>query len=143
MTRGAELGDLPHEAVVGMAYIPMQRHGSKRFEVNEGLSRGTLYPGLELPWFNDFNVRMLPDSPMTQIQSLAFAIGELSMYLDVHKEDKEALELLRAYQKTFAVMREDFVKKYGPISQHDLTDAQRYNWVDSPWPWDAPEGRNA
>ncbi len=133
---GADIGDLPQEAVIAMTYTPMQRQGSAKFEPGAALSRGTLYPGLELPLGNNYNVQPVRMTPLSELQALHFSITELSLYLDTHCSDREALALLRAYQKAYREKREEYVKRFGPLSKQDVVCSDGYDWTDDPWPWE-------
>ncbi len=50
-----------------------------------GLIRGTLFPGLDLPFMGMVNNTEKSDTPMHELQALAFAIQELALYLDTHR----------------------------------------------------------
>ena len=136
MRQGAAVGDLPPEAVIGMTYTPMQRTNSQKYEPGAALSRGTLYPGLEMPWCNNFNVKQVQMTPLGELQALDFCITDLSLYLDTHPEDREALALLRAYQKAHQEKLDMFVRRYGPMTQHNVSDSDSYDWINDPWPWE-------
>lgn len=138
---GAAVGDLPCEATIGMTYTPLQRGGSEKFEPQEALSRGTLYPGLEMPWMNNFNVTGVPKTPLGELQALDFCVVELGLYLDTHPNDSEALELYRAFQLAYKEKREAYVRRYGPLSTQDIVDSDEYNWISDPWPWDVTRRR--
>lgn len=138
---GAAVGDLPCEATIGMTYTPLQRGGSEKFEPQEALSRGTLYPGLEMPWMNNFNVAGVPKTPLGELQALDFCVVELGLYLDTHPNDSEALELYRAFQLAYKEKREAYVRRYGPLSTQDIVDSDEYNWISDPWPWDVTRRR--
>ncbi len=142
--RGAAIGDLPREAAIGMAYTPMQRVGSDMYDPLAALSRGTLFPGLELPLGNRYNVHHLEATPLRELQAVDFAIVELVEYLDTHAGDTEAYALLEQYHAAYKQMREAYVKRYGPLSKYDLTGANRYQWINDPWPWEycANGGKN-
>ena len=91
-------GRLPAMAPLANPYVPFQLENPPKYEARKGLVRGTLYPGLELPFMGMVNKNELPVSPMSELQALAFAIQELALYLDTHREDREALAAaLRAY----------------------------------------------
>jgi spore coat protein JB len=141
MVRGAEMGDLPCEAPIAMTYTPWQRRGSRKFTAGEALDRGTLYPGLELPLFNNYNVRNVAMGPMGELQALDFAITELVLYLDTHRNDMEAFQLFKKYVAAFKDKREAYMKTIGPLMQMDAADFDRYTWTDDPWPWDYTERR--
>lgn len=138
---GADVGDLPCEAVIGMTYTPMQRCGSEKYEPMAALSRGTLFPGLELPWFNNYNVRHVAKTPLGEMQALDFCIVELSLYLDTHPGDREAVEMLQAYRKAYKDVRKAYVRRYGPVSKSDVTETNEYEWINDPWPWEIGAAR--
>lgn len=49
---GCKEGTLPDCAPLAMAYVPMQRSVKPVYSTAEALSRGTLFPGLDLPFMN-------------------------------------------------------------------------------------------
>lgn len=73
---------------------------------------------------------------MTELQALGFAIQELALYLDTHRDDKEALTLYRTYQQMYNRCKQEYQKKYGPMNHMAETDSQEYTWLDDPWPWE-------
>jgi spore coat protein JB len=81
------------------------------------------------------NQKEKPATALTELQTLAFAIQELALYLDTHRDDKEALDVYRSYQKVYhnAVMM--YSQKYGPMNHGTPTDGE-YRWLDDPWPWE-------
>ncbi|MDR1117195.1 MAG: spore coat protein CotJB [Oscillospiraceae bacterium] len=128
-----EIGDcrLP----IAMGYVPAQR-GSKRYEPMEALDRGTLYPGLDLPFKNNYEGMKLANTESNELMSYGFAIAELGLYLNTNKDDDEAFQLYRALVNSYNKMREDYVMKNGPIGKFDVTDSKKYQWTNDPWPWE-------
>ena len=129
-------GRLPPMAPLANPYVPFQPENPPVYEAGKGLVRGTLYPGLDLPFQGKVNTRELNETPMTQLQMLNFAIQDLALYLDTHRDDQEALELYRSYQQMYRECREQYQKKYGPLNQQTVDDCQQYRWLDDPWPWE-------
>ena len=129
-------GRLPAMAPLANPYVPFQLENPPKYEARKGLVRGTLYPGLELPFMGMVNKNELPVSPMSELQALAFAIQELALYLDTHREDTEALELYRRYQEMYQNGRNEFVKSNGPLNHGSITKGKQYEWLDDPWPWE-------
>ncbi len=78
----------------------------------------------------------LPQSALAQIQELGFAVQELALYLDTHRDDAEALALYRRYQKMYHDQRMEYSQKYGPLSHIEPITAEEYNWLNDPWPWE-------
>ena len=94
-------GRLPAMAPLANAYVPFQEDDPPKYEARMGLIRGTLFPGLDLPFMGMVNKNELPISPKTELQVMAFAIQELALYLDTHRDDQEALQLYQTYQKMY------------------------------------------
>lgn len=81
-----------------------------------------------------------PVTPLTELQTIAFAVQELALYLDTHRDDTEALELYRSFQKMYAQCAEACEKECGPLSHRSVTDGE-YRWLDDPWPWEYAKNR--
>jgi len=139
MCRGCE-GRLPAMAPLANPYVPFQMENSPTYEARTGFVRGTLYPGLDLPFMGMINENEHPATPLTDLQTLAFAIHELALYLDTHREDAEALAMYRSYQNMYRKMRENYEEKCGPLN-HMTGDGKTYKWLDDPWPWEYAKNR--
>ena len=129
-------GMLPASAPLANPYVPFQRENPPRYEAREGLIRGTLYPGLDLPFMGMVNKRELNITPMSELQALGFAVNDLALYLDTHRDDKEALEVYRSYQKIYHNGFMQYSEEVTPLSHGSPTQSQEYNWLNDPWPWE-------
>ena len=129
-------GRLPASAPLANAYVPFQLENEPRYDARKALIRGTMFPGLELPFHGMVNQKEKPVTPLSELQVLGFAIQELALYLDTHREDLEALELYQSYQKLYAHCREEYLKMRGPMNHMQATDAKQYTWLNDPWPWE-------
>ncbi len=132
--QGAE-GRLPAMAPLANPYVPFQLENPPRYEPTKALVRGTLFPGLDLPFMGQINKNEKPLTPLTELQTMAFAIQELALYLDTHREDQEALMLYRTLQKMYNEGREKYEKVCGPLTHKSVTDGD-YQWLNDPWPWE-------
>ena len=132
--RGYE-GRLPTIAPLANPYVPFQTENPPMYEAATGVVRGTLFPGLDLPFMGMINQKNLPATPLAELQTMAFAIQELALYLDTHKDDKEALEVYRVYQSMYAEGKKKYEKEYGPLN-HMTVAGDKYRWLDDPWPWE-------
>ena len=99
MKQNGTEGRLPAMAPLANPYVPFQMENPPKYEARKGIVRGTLFPGLDLPFMGMVNKKELPVTPKTELQTLGFAINELALYLDTHRDDQEALELYRQYQQ--------------------------------------------
>ena len=81
------------------------------------------------------NQKDLPATPLTELQTMAFAIQELALFLDTHRDDNEALEMYRTYQKMYTEGKKKYEKECGPLN-HMSISGDKYCWLDDPWPWE-------
>ena len=137
-------GYLPSCAPLANPYVPVQQNAPAHYALPQGLVRGTLFPGLDLPFMGMVNESDLPSTPLHELQALGFAINELVLYLDTHSDDREAAELLASYralyQKGMALLQE----QSGPLFAMDGVVDGVYEWLRGPWPWEYPSaGGNA
>ena len=129
-------GRLPAMAPLANPYVPFQLDNPPKYEPRHGLIRGTMFPGLDLPFMGKVNTKELNQTPMTELQALAFAVQELALYLDTHRDDREALEVYRTYQQMYQKCRDQYEVKYGPLNHKMPDHCDDYRWLDDPWPWE-------
>lgn len=129
-------GRLPAAAVLANPYVPYQPDSPPKYEPRKALIRGTLFPGLDLPFMDMVNRKEQPITPKTELQVMDFMIQELALYLDTHPDDSEALELYRAYQRMYKKGCEEFSQKNGPLSHNQAVESKKYSWLNDPWPWE-------
>ena len=130
------LGTLPGAlAPLAMAYTPMQKSADPAYESNEALSRGTLFPGLDLPFMGIVN-KNLEVTPLTELMAIDFVAHELGLYLDTHKDDKQAFEMYQSFLALAKEAHDRYTKKFGPVLKRDMLGMESYTWLDNPWPWD-------
>ena len=75
----SKLGRLPAMAPLANPYVPFQMENPPQYDARMGMVRGTLFPGLDLPFMGMVNEEMLPVTPMTELQTLGFALQELAL----------------------------------------------------------------
>ena len=135
-TRDGYDGRLPATAPLANPYVPFQIENPPKYEARKGIIRGTLFPGLDLPFMGLVNQNELPVTPKTELQVLAFAIQELAMYLDTHRDDREALELYQQYQQMYHNCNAKYNESVGPMNHNSPASGSQYRWLDDPWPWE-------
>ena len=129
-------GYLPSKAPLANPYVPFQLEDPPKYDPRKGWIRGTLYPGLDLPFMGMVNQKEKAVTCKTELQALGFAIQELALYLDTHRDDKEALEMYRNYQKMYHKGMMEYNATNTPLSHGMPTDSKEYNWLNDPWPWE-------
>ena len=136
-------GRLPASAPLANPFVPFQLENPPKYEARQGMVRGTLFPGLDLPFMGMINEKELPVTPLSELQVLGFAIQELALYLDTHRDDREALELYRGYQQMYQRCREEYRKSHGPINHIHPSESETYDWLDAPGPWEYCQNKEA
>lgn len=134
-------GRLPAMAPLANPYVPFQLENPPRYEPRKALVRGTLFTGLDLPFMGMVNKNEKPVTPMTELQTMAFAIQELALYLDTHREDREAYSLYCTMQQMYHDAQMDYEKNCGPLTHFSHVKQDEYKWLDDPWPWEYAKNR--
>ena len=79
------------------------------------------------------------ETALQQIRETGFALHELVLYLDTHPANPLALE---DYRRVLA-QRERSLQQYrrscGAIAPCQAGQNGRWDWVDTPWPWEKEE----
>lgn len=140
-TCGTMEGSLPGKcANMVFPYIAMQRSADERYDPSQSLAAGTLFPGLNLPFFKAVKSKMnCTNNALCELMALGFTINELGLYLDTHPGDKDALALYVDYVNLAKEGRKRYEAAYGPLQQTGVT-LDGYTWLNDPWPWDLTEG---
>ncbi len=133
--RACTCGRLPEMAPLANPYVPFQLENPPIYDSRKALVRGTLFPGLDLPFKGMVNKNEKAVTPLTELQVMAFAIQELALYLDTHRDDREALEMYQAYQRLYQEAVQAYNRKCGPMN-HRMPSEGPYRWLDDPWPWE-------
>ena len=128
-------GRLPAMAPLANPYVPFQLENPQKYEPRKAFVRGTLFPGLDLPFKGMVNKNEKRATPMTDLQTMAFVIQELALYLDTHRDDCEALEMYRAYQQMYHDAMKHYQENCRALNHHTPGDGC-YAWLDDPWPWE-------
>ncbi len=73
---------------------------------------------------------------LEEIQAVDFALVELTLYLDTHPTDREAMQQFNELSHQSRQLKQQFEKKFGPLQQfgNSYTDAN-WSWGTTPWPW--------
>ena len=101
-------GILPARAPLANPYVPFQRNNPPTYPAKKGVVRGTLFPGLDLPFMGMVNEAPLPETHLHELQTLGFALVELGEYLDTHPDDAEAFEMFRSYADLYKKGRAEY-----------------------------------
>ena len=84
----------------------------------------------------DNNMALDRAALLKKIQAMDFALYEAVLYLDGHPNNKKALEYYREHRDSLRTLREEYNRRFGPLTIYDNYDNDSWQWVDKPWPWE-------
>jgi hypothetical protein len=139
------------ETHLAIASVPCQQWGPL-YDDGKALRQGTIFQELDLPFYvtegipegqcaqkeNSFQL-------LCQIQQISFVLDDLTLYLDMHSEDGQALSM---YQEKLAVrdqLKKEFAQKFYPLTRDCVAYCQgqagvhgdhAFCWQDGPMPWE-------
>lgn len=130
-------GSLPGKCgSLAFPYIATQDNFPPMYDRNEAIRYGTLFPGLNLPFFKQVKAKYaVENTALAELMALDFTVDELGLYLTTHSDDKEVLDMFYSYSELLRQGREYYQKMYGPLFQTDFSE-DGYAWLNNPWPWD-------
>lgn len=134
-------GPLPSCAPLAVAMVPKQQSSKPAYEASEALAKGTLFPGLDLPFMDYVATCPIDNTPLAELMAIDFVLQELSLYLDTHQDDKEAFETWKAFRKLAEEGRKRYVETCGPVLRGDTALFNSWVWPNDPWPWDTSTGK--
>ncbi len=73
---------------------------------------------------------------LKKIQAYAFAAYDWNLYLDTHPDDQDAIMMFRKMVDKAEALKAEFQSKYGPLTASASKNTERWDWLDSPWPWE-------
>lgn len=65
-----------------------------------------------------------------------FMVEDLSLYLNTHPNDCEAVDKYNHFLKEANEYKGMYEKYYGMISEHGSPNPCPWNWIKEPWPWE-------
>ncbi len=108
------------------------------FSYEDGFMYGNMFRNEYDPYKNykvaKFNYSNDKEGLLLKIYEYDFALNDLSLYLDLHPEDKDVYELFKKYTEEESKYVEMYTKKYGPMELCD-TPYNSYMWDEGPWPF--------
>ncbi|WHX39144.1 spore coat protein CotJB [Mesobacillus sp. AQ2] len=73
---------------------------------------------------------------MEELQAVDFVLVELTLYLDTHPEDYDAINQFNQFAKERRRLKKVVESMYGPLQQYGNSySGYPWNWSEGPWPW--------
>lgn len=109
----------------------------------EGFIRGNLYNNLYQQYKNYRPAKLVPNNEQAElllnVDQTSFAAHEIKLYLDIHPDDKDMINLYNQYQKLASDAIKAYEKKYGPILADSPSGTNTFSWEAYAWPWEMEE----
>ncbi|MBR6527335.1 MAG: spore coat protein CotJB [Lachnospiraceae bacterium] len=139
------------ETHLAIASVPCQQWGPL-YDDGKALRQGTIFQELDLPFYVTEGItegqcaqKGNSSQLLCQIQQISFVLDDLTLYLDMHSEDGQALAM---YQEKLAVrdqLKKEFAQKFHPLTRDCVAYCQgqagvhgdhAFCWQDGPMPWE-------
>lgn len=76
-------------------------------------------------------------SMILEISKIAFAITEMTLYLDTHPYDLDAIEQCERYLNKKKQLEKEYYSKYAPLCVDDAAgNHKEWSWALQPAPWE-------
>lgn len=119
--------------------VIFNRHNASTFNIVEGFNKGNMFNKLYSKYKNhvyNLKVNNKRDELLYKIQMYNFAVKDLGIYLDLHPTETKMIELYKKYNIELSKLKKQYNEEYVPLSMSDLDKANKWTWINNPWPWD-------
>lgn len=124
---------------IAIASVPLQQWETP-LPPEKSLCSGTIFKGLQLPFFIEEQMPKKECAPkdeqerlLNEIQQISFFLTDLTLYIDMHPDEQEALTLHSQAQETRKTLLNRFAVEYYPLT----CDCPGCHTA-GPIPWDVP-----
>lgn len=81
---------------------------------------------------NSANQRQL----LAFIDKVSFVVNDITLYLDTHPKDKEAIDYFNHYKELRLKAMKEYEKQYGPLTIDLAQPEEVFQWAFMPAPWE-------
>lgn len=106
----------------------------------EGYLRGNAFKNEYMPYKNyrvaKLNINNEKDELLVDIGQYSFMMHDVNLYLDVHPNNREALNKFIEYQNMVNDLITKYERKYGPLCvKGNISNNIPFEWENTSWPW--------
>lgn len=144
---------------LAIANIPIQEWGPLYSE-EEAMNIGTIFQELNKPFFvtesvlksvsplacgeNDAgktNEQLKREKLLTKIYQRSFFLDDLTLYLDTHENDLQAIQLYQSKVKECSDLKIQFAQEFYPLTRQCIPfsikdEETKFCWQEGPMPWE-------
>lgn len=119
-------------------FLENNMYDNNLFEPDTGLCMGNMFRN-EYKGFESYTEDKLiatndKEKLLLNIYELDFAINDLSLYLDLHPENKNIFNKYSEYVNKYNIYLKKYEESYGPM-ELNTTTYDKYKWMNI-WPFD-------
>ena len=81
------------------------------------------------------NINSEKDELLAGISEYSFMAHDINLYLDIHPNDKEALNKFTEYRNKANELITKYERKYGPMGVNGTKNDVPFAWQNTAWPW--------
>ncbi len=113
------------------------------FDAKDGFRCGNMFRNEYVPYKN-YKVKELradneENELLIRLSEMEFALNDLSLYLDLHPNDKDLYDRFKIYVNEYKNYLEEYEKNFRPLNLCS-TYSNMYDYYKNPWPWDNDGG---
>ena len=106
----------------------------------EGYLKGNMFKNLYEQYKNYKIATIKPKNEQEQdlfnLNQIMFAMHDVNLYLDVHPDNQEMLNLFTKYKDMYNDLCMKYEQKYGPINVNKTDNRIPFKWESTIFPWE-------
>ncbi len=139
------------ETHLAIASIPIQQWGAL-YDEKEALCTGTIFQDLNKPFFAAEVEKTSLNAPapkseeqrkreelLGKIMEVSFVLDDLTLYLDTHCEDSQAMDMYLKKTKERTELKQQFAAAFYPLTRDCIGYCEKggtFCWQEGPMPWE-------
>ena len=76
------------------------------------------------------------DELLKKLTTLDFMLIDMGLYLNTHPDDRRAIAIHNQISADADALRKEFEAKFGPLCARTANEAESWQWINQPWPWE-------
>lgn len=73
---------------------------------------------------------------MQKITKVGFALDDITLYLDTHPSDADAMDYYRHMNELYLKLQKEYEDHFGPLTQNGGSNSRCWQWATEKWPWE-------
>ena len=112
--------------------------GKKIMLNNDGYIYGNMFKDEYVPYKNysvyRLNGKDEKERLKLKIMEETFIINDLNLYLDIHPNDEDMFNEFKKHNELLEEYKNEYENIYSSLCLSGIKN--KYNWINSPWPWE-------